>query len=66
MTVDPLRLRFVDFGSSAKTPGQRWYYFRSKETGRIRLPGEPASANSSRLMRPRSRCASAAPGRHPP
>lgn len=41
--MDPLRLKFVDFGASAKTGGKRWYYFRSKETGRIRLPGEPGS-----------------------
>lgn len=44
MTADPPRLKFVTFGSSAKTGEQRWYYFRSKETGRIKLPGEPGTA----------------------
>src|SRR4051812_8354446 len=42
--TDLPRLRFVDFATNGKGAGKRWYYFRSKETGRIPLPGEPGSA----------------------
>jgi integrase len=43
MTADPLRLKFVDFATDGKTEGKRWYYFRSKETGRIKLGTDPDS-----------------------
>jgi integrase len=42
--AEPLRLRFVDFATDGKTAGRRWYYFRTKETGRVKLPGEPGTA----------------------
>lgn len=42
MTADPLRLKFVNF-SDGKT-GKRYYYFRSKETGRIPLKGQPGTS----------------------
>jgi hypothetical protein len=42
-TVDPLRLKFVMTVTDGKSGG-RWYYFRSKETGRAKLDGEPGTA----------------------
>jgi integrase len=39
--VDPLRLRFVTWSDGQG--GRRWYYFRSKETGKIKLGDDPAS-----------------------
>jgi integrase len=43
MTDDPLRLKFVNFSDGKG--GRRYYYFRSKETGRIPLKGEPGNAD---------------------
>lgn len=44
MTADPPRLKFVVAVADGKSAGRRWYYFRSPETGRIALPGEPGSS----------------------
>jgi integrase len=43
MSADPQRWRFVNWVTNGKQPGQRWAYFRTKETGHIRLNGEPGS-----------------------
>lgn len=44
MTDDPFRLKFVLRVTSPKAPGKVFYYFRSKETGRIRLKGDPGTS----------------------
>jgi integrase len=43
MTADRPPLKFVNFHGDGKT-GRTYAYFRSKETGRIRLRGEPGTA----------------------
>ncbi len=39
--MPPHGLPFVNVITDGKSAGRRWYYFRTKETGNIKLPGSP-------------------------
>lgn len=39
--MSPPGLPFVNVISDGKSKGRRWYYFRSAETGNVKLPGAP-------------------------